>query len=122
MSKNSRLLYHRSGSTSQARDQQSKRHGSHFRRNMLAAIAAGGLAMAVTAAGAQTGEPAPQPRRSGQGGTDPGVRALGDLSHGRQRLESGEIGMSWTEGKSKEPGAAFDRSSGNSGDHANPTT
>jgi oxalate decarboxylase len=46
------------------------------RRNMLAATAAGGLAMAATAAGSQTGEPVPQPRRSGQGGTDPGPRNL----------------------------------------------
>src|ERR1700721_237354 len=44
------------------------------RRTLLAATAAGGLVTAVTAAGAQTGEPVPQPMRPGHGGTDPGPR------------------------------------------------
>ncbi len=46
------------------------------RRSLLAATAAGGLATAVTAAGAQTGEAVPQPERPGHGGTDPGPRNL----------------------------------------------
>lgn len=45
------------------------------RRNVLAA-AAGSLAAAVEAAGAQTAEPMPQPTRPGRGGTDPGPRNL----------------------------------------------
>jgi oxalate decarboxylase len=44
------------------------------RRTLLAATAAGGLVTAVTAAGAQTGEPLPQPQRPGHGSTDPGPR------------------------------------------------
>ena len=46
------------------------------RRSLLAATAAGGLLTAATAAGAQTGEPIPQPQRPGHGGTDPGPRNL----------------------------------------------
>ena len=47
------------------------------RRHMLAASSAGGLlVVAATAASAQTGEPVPQPRRPGHGGTDPGPRNL----------------------------------------------
>jgi oxalate decarboxylase len=46
------------------------------RRHMLAASSAGGLLVAATAASAQTGEPVPQPRRPGHGGTDPGPRNL----------------------------------------------
>ncbi len=46
------------------------------RRNALAAAAAGGLLAATTAASAQSGEPIPQPRRPGRGGTDPGPRNL----------------------------------------------
>jgi oxalate decarboxylase len=46
------------------------------RRTLLAATAAGGILAAATAAGAQTGEPVPQPLRPGQGGTDPGPRNL----------------------------------------------
>lgn len=46
------------------------------RRDMLAATAAGGVLTAATAAGAQTGQPMPQPRRPGHGGTDPGPRNL----------------------------------------------
>jgi oxalate decarboxylase len=42
------------------------------RRNMLAATAAGSLAMAATAARAQTDQTAPMPKRPGAGGTDPG--------------------------------------------------
>jgi oxalate decarboxylase len=45
------------------------------RRNVLTA-AAGGVLTVATAAGAQTGEPIPQPRRPGHGGTDPGPRNL----------------------------------------------
>src|ERR1700726_254986 len=45
------------------------------RRNVITA-AAGGLLLATTAATAQTGEPGPQPRRPGHGGTDPGPRNL----------------------------------------------
>jgi oxalate decarboxylase len=45
------------------------------RRTLLAATAAGGF-LAATTAGAQTGEPVPQPRRPGRGGTDPGPRNL----------------------------------------------
>ena len=45
------------------------------RRTLLAATAAGGFLAAATA-GAQTGEPVPQPRRPGHGGTDPGPRNL----------------------------------------------
>ncbi len=44
------------------------------RRNMLAAAAAGGLLTAATSATAQPA--APQPRRPGDGGTDPGPRNL----------------------------------------------
>src|SRR6202049_4606182 len=43
------------------------------RRNVITA-AGGGLLLATTAATAQTGEPVPQPRRPGHGGTDPGPR------------------------------------------------
>jgi oxalate decarboxylase len=46
------------------------------RRNVLTAAAAGGVLTVTTAAGAQTGEPIPQPRRPGHGGTDPGPRNL----------------------------------------------
>jgi oxalate decarboxylase len=46
------------------------------RRNVLTAAAAGGLVTAATAAGAQTGETIPQPRRPEHGGTDPGPRNL----------------------------------------------
>src|SRR6267142_2051455 len=46
------------------------------RRNALAAAAAGGLLAATTAASAQSGEPIPQPRRPGRGGTDPGPRNI----------------------------------------------
>jgi oxalate decarboxylase len=46
------------------------------RRTLLAATAAGGLVTAATVAGAQTGEPVPQPQRPGHGGTDPGPRNL----------------------------------------------
>ncbi len=46
------------------------------RRDMLAATAAGGVVTAASAALAQTGEPIPQPRRGGRGGTDPGPRNL----------------------------------------------
>jgi hypothetical protein len=42
------------------------------RRALLAATAAGGILTAATAAGAQTNEPVPQPRRPGHGGTNPG--------------------------------------------------
>src|SRR5260370_38147362 len=44
------------------------------RRSVLAATAAGGLAMAATAAQAQTGQAMPMPSRPGVGGTDPGPR------------------------------------------------
>src|ERR1700687_4213275 len=44
------------------------------RRTLLAATAAGGIFAAATASGAQTNEPVPQPRRTGEGGTDPGPR------------------------------------------------
>src|ERR1700731_4061153 len=44
------------------------------RRTLLGATAAGGLFAAATAAGAQTNETVPQPRRPGHGGTDPGPR------------------------------------------------
>src|SRR5258708_35620029 len=44
------------------------------RRSVLAAAAAGGVAMAATAAQAQTGQAMPMPRRPGEGGTDPGPR------------------------------------------------
>jgi oxalate decarboxylase len=44
------------------------------RRAILAATAAGGVFTAARAAGAQTGEPIPQPQRPGHGGTDPGPR------------------------------------------------
>jgi oxalate decarboxylase len=47
------------------------------RRTILAATAAGGVFTAARAAGAQTGEPIPQPQRPGHGGTDPGPRNLG---------------------------------------------
>ena len=43
------------------------------RRSVLA-TAAGGLAMAATAAQAQTGQTLPLPKRAGEGGTDPGPR------------------------------------------------
>jgi oxalate decarboxylase len=46
------------------------------RRSMLAATAAGGLLTAATSAGGQTSEQAPQPRRPGHGGTDPGPRNI----------------------------------------------
>jgi oxalate decarboxylase len=46
------------------------------RRTILAATAAGGLLAATANANAQTSEPLPQPRRPGQGGTDPGPRNL----------------------------------------------
>jgi oxalate decarboxylase len=46
------------------------------RRTILAATAAGGVLTAARAAGAQTGEPVPQPERPGHGGTDPGPRNL----------------------------------------------
>jgi oxalate decarboxylase len=46
------------------------------RRDMLAASAAGGLLTAASVAAAQTVEGAPQPRRPGDGGTDPGPRNL----------------------------------------------
>ncbi len=46
------------------------------RRNVLTTAAAGGLLTAATVASAQTGEPIPQPRRPGHGGTDPGPRNL----------------------------------------------
>jgi oxalate decarboxylase len=46
------------------------------RRAILAATAAGGVLTAARAAGAQTGEPIPQPQRPGHGGTDPGPRNL----------------------------------------------
>jgi oxalate decarboxylase len=46
------------------------------RRTILAATAAGGIFTVAQAAGAQTGEPVPQPQRSGEGGTDPGPRSL----------------------------------------------
>src|SRR3982074_3280100 len=46
------------------------------RRTLLAATAAGGIFAAATAAGAQTSEPVPQPKRAGEGGTDPGPRNL----------------------------------------------
>jgi oxalate decarboxylase len=44
------------------------------RRNVLTAAAAGTLATAVTAVGAQAGETMPQPRRPGVGGTNPGPK------------------------------------------------
>jgi oxalate decarboxylase len=48
------------------------------RRTLLAATAAGGILTAAKAAGAQTNEKesVPQPRRPGEGGTDPGPRNL----------------------------------------------
>src|SRR6201993_4931875 len=46
------------------------------RRTILAATAVGGVFTAARAAGAQTGEPIPEPRRPGYGGTDPGPRNL----------------------------------------------
>jgi oxalate decarboxylase len=46
------------------------------RRTLLAATAAGGIFAAATAAGAQTSEPVPQPKRAGEGGTDPGPRNI----------------------------------------------
>ena len=46
------------------------------RRNVVTAVAVGGVLTAATAAGAQTGEPVSQPRRPGRGGTDPGPRNL----------------------------------------------
>jgi oxalate decarboxylase len=46
------------------------------RRTLLAATAAGGIFAAATAAGAQTNEPIPQPRRTGEGGNDLGPRNL----------------------------------------------
>jgi oxalate decarboxylase len=49
---------------------------SFSRRSVLAAAAAGGLAVAAEAAGAQTAENMPQPVRPGGGGTDPGPRNL----------------------------------------------
>ena len=47
---------------------------SMSRRSVLAATAAGGLAIAATAAQAQAGQSMPMPKRSGEGGTDPGPR------------------------------------------------
>src|ERR1700675_1369658 len=47
------------------------------RRTLLAATAAGGIFAAATAAGAQTSESVPQPKRPGEGGTDPGPRNIG---------------------------------------------
>src|SRR3954465_12653624 len=44
------------------------------RRNVLTAAAAGTLATAVSAVGAQAGETMPQPRRAGVGGTNPGPK------------------------------------------------
>ena len=44
------------------------------RRNVLTAVAAGTLATAVTAVGAQAGETMPQPRRASVGGTNPGPK------------------------------------------------
>ena len=44
------------------------------RRSVLTAAAAGTLATAVTAVGAQAGETMPQPRRAGVGGTNPGPK------------------------------------------------
>jgi oxalate decarboxylase len=46
------------------------------RRTLLSATAAGGIVTAAAASLAQTGEPIPQPRRPGHGGTDPGPRNL----------------------------------------------
>ncbi len=46
------------------------------RRTLLAATAAGGIFAAATAAGAQPSEPAPQPKRPGEGGSDPGPRNI----------------------------------------------
>jgi oxalate decarboxylase len=46
------------------------------RRAMLAATAAGGVLTLAASADGQTGETAPQPRRAGHGGTDPGPRNL----------------------------------------------
>src|ERR1700693_5557584 len=46
------------------------------RRTILAATAVGGVFTAARAAGAQTGEPIPQPQRPGYGGTDPRPRNL----------------------------------------------
>jgi oxalate decarboxylase len=51
------------------------------RRTLLAATAASGVLTAVTTAGAQTSDPAPQPQRRGEGGTDPGPR---NVSRDRQ--------------------------------------
>src|SRR6202158_3197229 len=47
------------------------------RRTLLAATAAGGIFAAATAAGAQPSESVPQPKRPGEGGTDPGPRNIG---------------------------------------------
>jgi oxalate decarboxylase len=49
---------------------------SFSRRSVLAAAAAGSLAAAAEAAGAQTAENMPQPVRPGRGGTDHGPRNL----------------------------------------------
>jgi oxalate decarboxylase len=46
------------------------------RRNVVTAVAVGGVLTAATVAGAQTGELVPHPRRPGRGGTDPGPRNL----------------------------------------------
>lgn len=46
------------------------------RRTLLAATAAGGIFAAATAAGAETNEAVPQPKRPGAGGADPGPRNL----------------------------------------------
>ena len=56
------------------------------RRTLLAATAAGGIVTAARAAGAQTNEneSVPQPRRRGEGGTDPGPR---NLARDRQNLD-----------------------------------
>jgi hypothetical protein len=45
------------------------------RRTLLAATAAGGIFAAATAAGAQPSESVPQPKRPGEGGSDPGPRS-----------------------------------------------
>src|ERR1700684_675073 len=50
------------------------------RRNMLAATAAGGVLSAVTLA--QAAETMPEPRRPGQGGSDPGPKNPGRGAHG----------------------------------------
>jgi len=54
------------------------------RRNMLATT--GGMLAAATVAHTQTGDSRPQPRRPGQGGTDPGPR---NLERDRQNPDMG---------------------------------